>query len=258
MTKWMSIVLILVGVSSLAAAGQALQFVETEYYIVALGEVATTPEALVAEAESEGITTIVYGDAGIEVTRNGGATDATPDEAAEDARVLIVDSGRFLLRVEEAAYVYAVRASETGYELVIGPATDLSATATLGEILTALQELGVVGTDVSLEYTAYEREVLKGPASPEGAALESTLYGLVVAEDWDAYAAAHGMTMVGLRVEVVAEKLPGEVIPEAYVPYLVTETEQLAKLLLPIDRIVPLAKASAVGFVRLPYQPAVP
>ena len=91
-----------------------------------------------------------------------------------------------------------------------------------------------------------------------GRPLESTLYGLTVAEDWGAYARVKGITLVGLRADVVVEKLPGQVLPEEFRAFLVTETEQLAKLLLPVDLMVALAKSSAVGYVRLPYQPAIP
>ncbi|MDD5264734.1 MAG: hypothetical protein PHU43_07835, partial [Candidatus Bipolaricaulis sp.] len=91
-----------------------------------------------------------------------------------------------------------------------------------------------------------------------GVALDSVLYDLVVAEDWFAYASAKGIALVGLSIEVVAEKVAGAAFPEGFMPYVVSETERLTKLVLPIDRLVALAKESTIGYVRMPLSPVAP
>ena len=256
--RWISIAMILMAMIVVAAGGQSLQFLETEYYVIPLGESGIAADVLVEQVQTVGMSTIVYGVDGVTALRAGEATDATPAEVYLDAQVLVVDADRYQLTIRGEDFTYTVRPAAEGVELVIGTTAPLNAAAVLGEVLGKLQDLGIVGADVGLEYTAYDRNALKGPPTPEGVALDSTLYGMTIAEEWSAYAAEKGFALIGLRVDVVVEKLPGEVIPEAYEAYLVTETEQLAKLLLPVDLMVPLARLSAVGYVRLPYKPAVP
>ena len=151
-----------------------------------------------------------------------------------------------------------VRPAADGYELMISPSEDVAIADTLTSLLMSLQEIGVLGNSVDLEYAAFAKSDLKGPAPPAGASIDSVLYQLVVAEDWFAFAAANSLALTGLRVDVVAEKLPDGVLPEAFAAYVYEETDQLAKLLVPIDMLVTLASAEAVGYVRPPYQPAAP
>jgi len=56
----------------------------------------------------------------------------------------------------------------------------------------------------------------------------------------------------------VAEKLPGAALASTFSTYVTEETESLARLLLPIERLIALADSASVGYVRTAYQPAVP
>jgi len=151
-----------------------------------------------------------------------------------------------------------VRPGDGGYTLIIFPHRDLPQGETIFSLLGTLQKLGVIGAEVAMEgFRSFEKDAEKGPEPPAEAAIDSDLYGLTVAADWFSFASSLGLTRVGLRVEVVAEKLPGGAIPEEFQPYIIpgSETDQLAKLLLPIHRLVDLARSSFIGYVRPPYQP---
>ncbi len=69
---------------------------------------------------------------------------------------------------------------------------------------------------------------------------------------------AKGFAFLGLDIEVVAEKLPGETSPAAFSAYVVSESSEVAELILPIEQLEALAQSNAVGVVRLPYVPAAP
>ncbi len=221
----------------------------THYYIFSLGEMSVDVTTLAETTQSTGHVVVRF-------------VDDEPDGelavALSAPAFLLIDNDRFYLRQTGQAYTFTVRPSVSGYELVVNPTEELALTDVLGSILLSLQDTGIVGNDVNLEYTAFSKADLKGPAAPEGVFLESTLYGLMVAEDWFAYASTHGLTVVGLRVEVVAEKLPGAALESTFSVYAIEETESLAKLLLPIDRLIALAGSASVGYVRTAYQPAVP
>jgi len=221
----------------------------THYYIFSLGEMSVDLATLAGTTQSGGYVVVRFVD---------NEPDGDLAVALSAPAFLLIDNDRFTLRQTEEAYTFTVRPSANGYELVVNPAEELVLADVLGSILLSLQEIGIVGNDVNLEYTAFSKADLKGPAAPEGVFLESTLYGLMVAEDWFAYASMHGLTVVGLRVEVVAEKLPGAVLESSFSAYTLEETESLAKLLLPIDRLIALASSASVGYVRTAYQPAVP
>jgi hypothetical protein len=91
-------------------------------------------------------------------------------------------------------------------------------------------------------------------------AIDSNLYNLMIAPDWFTAAEEMNVARTGLCVSVVAEKVPTGAIPESLKPYVVSETDALAKLLLPIEDLLSLASDSAIGYLRPPYkpQPAVP
>ena len=65
--------------------------------------------------------------------------------------------------------------------------------------------------------------------------------------------AAKGLALLGLDVDVVAEKLPGGTLSAALAAYAVSESRQVAELILPIEQRMALAQSNAVGVVRLPY-----
>jgi len=242
-----------------AAEAEGMMFTATHYYIFSLGEVGVAVADLVETGKAAAFSVVIYGvDGTPSVERADGPPDEPIDVVLAGDRVLVGDGDRFLLRVRGEDFTYTVRPSAAGYELVVNPSRDLPMIDVLTTILVSLQEIGVIGAEAGLEYRSFAKSDDKGPTPPAGAALDSDLYSLVMAEDWFEYAAAKGFTRVGLRVEVVAEKLPGAALPDAYQAYATAETDQLVRLLLPIDEIVSLSRSSAIGYVRPPYQPAVP
>ena len=241
----------------IALLGLALQgtdvpstFAQSHYYILSLGELSAELSAVVQSAQSEGFSLVQFDDAGIGGIELGAVLDAP--------KSLVVDGTRFHLRETLEGYAYTVRPSSEGYELVINPSQDVVVNDVLAAVLMDLQGLGILGSEVNLAFSSYAKADLKGPAPPAGVLIESTLYGLVVANDWFAFSEANALTQVGLRVEIVAEKLPGGVLPSNFSSHVIEESESLVKLLLPIDELLALAQSASIGYVRIAYQPAVP
>lgn len=233
-------------------------FSSTHYYIFSLGNMSVDLATLIQTAQTAGTSIVQYDGNVASVVRNGESAADDVSAALADEAVLLVDSGRFYLRQITDAYTFTVRPADVGYELIVNPDQDVSINETLASILVGLQQTGILGNEVNLEFAAFAKADLKGPASPIGVPIDSTLYGLVVAEDWFAYAAAKGITQVGLRVEIVAEKLPDTVVAEEFGEYVIEESASLVQLLLPIDQLLSLAQSTSIGYVRLPYQPSVP
>ncbi len=240
------------------AADVPTDFASTHYFILSLGSMAVDLPTLVQTAQAAGHTTIEF-EGNVATIRLGGS-EASEDLAAAlaESQILIVDSGRFYLRQAMESYTYTVRPAGTDYELVVNPQVDVSINETLATILTSLVDINILGNDVNLEYASFAKADLKGPASPAGVPIDSTLYGLVVAEDWFAYSNANALTQTGLRVEVVAEKIPGAALDAQFEEYVLDESSSLAQLLLPIDQLLTLAQSSSIGYVRLAYQPTAP
>ncbi len=258
-----NLVTVLIVTSVLAGAvvwiglGESLTFDPSEYYILSIGEVPVDIDGLVQAATTEEYTIIEYdGDTFVARVGDRISTESIETLLSSD-RLLIVDADRFLLRTVEESSTYTVRPSATGLKLLFSPAAEQSLDA-FADILEKLQEFGIIGSEVQLEFEAYAKDAVKGPAPPAEAMIESDLYWLTVAEDWHAFAASKGLSLVGLRVEVVVEKLPGEEIPAEYADYVSSESESLARLLLPIDRLVELACSENVGLLRQAYEPVAP
>lgn len=234
------------------------KLVQTSYYLISIGGIKTPLASLIQTAKENGFTIIVR--SGEEVTSYKGSELTQEPEAVllEADSLLYVDDGFLLLRVNGDDLDYTVRPGDGGYTLIIFPHRDLPQGETIFSLLGTLQKLGVIGAEVTMEgFRSFEKDAEKGPEPPAEAAIDSDLYGLTVAADCFSSASSIGLTRVGLRVEVVAEKLPGGAIPEEFQPYILpgSETDQLAKLLLPIHRLVDLARSSSIGYVRPPYQP---
>jgi len=249
---------LLVGCASAMASDAATTFLQSHYYLLSLGQVAADADSIRHAAQSSGFSVIVYDGASAQAFRGDDAAGTAAEAVLTDERLLIVDSERFLLREARDGFAFSVRPSETGYELVVDPQKDLSISEVLGSVLASLQSMGILGDEVGLDIQAFAKDDLKGPPPPADVAIESTLYRLVLARDWLDYAATKGITLVGLRVEIVAEMLPGASLAEPFAPYVVNEAAGLAKLFLPIDQLLALARSSAVGYVRVPYRPSIP
>jgi len=236
---------LLVGAIVWLVIGEGLPFVASEYYVFSLGPSVVDLETLSTTAESEGFAVVEPAEEG--------ATDV-PLGADQ---LLVVDGSRFLLRVADDAYTYTVRQGTDGLELVFSPKADQAMDAVVA-VLLDLQSLNAIGGEVDFRYRTYAVDAVKGPEPPADARIESNLYRLTVAEDWHAFAAAKGLTLVGLRVEVVAELAAGVVLQDPFAPYVESASDSLARLLLPIDLLVPLASTGGVERVRAPYEPVAP
>ena len=243
---------LLVAVLGLALQGTDIPttFAQSHYYILSLGEVSADLASVVQSAQSEGFALAQFEVANVDEAALAAALDASS--------ALIVDGSRFYLRETLETYTYTVRPSSDGYELVINPSQDVTVNDVLAAVLMDLQAFGILGSEVNLAFSSFAKADLKGPAPPVGVLIESTLYGLVVSEDWFGFAAANGLTQVGLRIEIVAEKIPGGVLASDFSSFVVEESESLVKLLLPIDELLALAESASIGYVRIAYQPAVP
>jgi hypothetical protein len=249
------LVAVLVSVLSFGASAQDL-FLETEYYIISMGAIALDQAALIDTARSNGYTVVVRSADAMMAYRGG--TESTDEEELllEDRPLLYVDHADTLLAVAGTDYDFTLRPGANGYDLVLSPHVAVPVGATFGAALTQLYALGIIGSTVGVDAPlAFSKTALKGPRPPEGVPIDSDLYGLVVAEDWFLAAAMKGIPRVGLRVEVIAEKLEGAMMPPDYQPFLVEETTELARFLVPIHHLVGLAGSGAFQMVRPAYVP---
>jgi len=238
------------------AMGTGTKLLSTNYYLISIGAVDVPIASLIHKAQSAGYTVLVRSGEEFHSYQGENPTDKNEEALLSSDKLLYVDDGQFLLRVNGTDYDYAVRPGEgKTYTLVLVPHRDLPLEDTLSGIITALQGMGIVGSQLDMEFQTLPQKAEKAPAPPAGVAIDSGLYGLTIAPDWFTAASAGGLTRVGLRVEVVAEKLPGGTIPEEFRPYIESETDALAKLLIPINRLVDLAKTPGIGYLRPPYRP---
>jgi hypothetical protein len=253
-----ALIVLLLGSLPAGATGDTASFLPTHYYLLSLGQIAADVDSVRQAAQSSGFSVIAYNGDSAQGFRGDDPVDAAAETVLSDERLLVVDSGRFLLRDFGDGFTFSVRPTENGYELMIDPQQELLMSDVLGSVLGALQSMGILGNEVDLTIQAYAKDDPKGPPPPSGVEIESTLYSLLIARDWFDYAATKGLSLVGLRVEVVAETLAGASLAEPFSSHVVEEVEGLAKLSLPIDQLLALARSSAVGYVRVPYRPSVP
>ncbi len=234
-------------------------FAPDDYYVIPVGEIEIATAASIESAKQRDYAIVIQEAEGPATWRGATRTEEEESLFLQEPALMYVDGESLLVRVQTASYGFVLRPSEEGYELVVTPSETVEAGNTLVEILLELSEIGIAPGSISLsDAVQYSVTDLKGPPPPEGAALESSLYQLVIAADWFATASASGIQRTGLRVSVIAERVIGEAIPESYRVFVVEETEQLAELLLPIQHLVPLARSASVTYVRMPYQPIVP
>ncbi len=238
------------------AAGSDANLLSQNYYLISIGTVNASIASLIQTAQSTGYAVIVRSGEEVKFYRGDQPTDEDETTLIGCGKLLYVDDGQFLLQLKGANYDYTVRPGEGGaYDLVIVPHRDLPLGETLTTIINSLQEMGIIGSEVDMEFRSFPQQAEKSPAPPAGVAIDSGLYALQIAPDWFSAASAAGLTRVGLRVEVIAEKLPGGEIPEEFREYVESETDALAKLLLPINDLVDLAKSPGIGYLRPPYRP---
>ncbi|MBN1859367.1 hypothetical protein JW848_09205 [Candidatus Bipolaricaulota bacterium] len=262
-TRFVSALLILtsaaMGAFPLAAACVPTVFVPEEYYVIPVGEIEIATSTSIESAKGLGYAILIAEADGLSAWRGDVETDDEEAVLLQEPRLLYVDGNSLLVSVQTTSYGFALRPSENGYELVVTPDETIDVGNALVEILVALSEIGVAPGSISLDGAkTFSANDLKGPPTPEGVALESSLYRLTISPDWFAAATTAAIERIGLRVSVIAEKVAGAPIPEPYRVFVAEETDQLVKLSLPIQDLVPLARSASITYVRLPYQPVVP
>lgn len=254
--------LALVTALSVAALGDAVTLDTQSYYVFPVEGVFASVDTLSAAAAANGYVVLAFSDNTVTVIHGSDtSTDTVGTMLLSAERLLVLDGSRFYLRVQGATLSYALRPADGGFELVLSPKAPLEVFTALTAVLVELQDVGIVGMDVDLgSYRTVVRNPFKGPAEPRdlAATLDYTLYGLIVAEDWFAYAAQKGIALLGLRLEVVVEKIPGASLPVHFAANVVSETDRLASLVVPVDQLTTLARSVGVGYVRLPYVPVAP
>ncbi len=254
--------LALLAALSLGAAGGAVTLDPQSYYLFPVGDPGVGVQTLSASAAAQGFAVLAFSGNTVTVMHGTGSpADTVGTMLASAARLLVVDGDRYYLRVAEPTLSYALRPAESGLELVVSPKVATDMFDALTAILVDLQDVGIMNIDVDLSsFRPIARNPFKGPAAPQdlAAKLDYTLYGLVVAEDWFIHAAQKGLALLGLKLEVVVEKIPGASLPAEFSVDVLSQTEALASLVVPVDRIVALARSAGVGHVRLPYVPVAP
>lgn len=87
-------------------------------------------------------------------------------------------------------------------------------------------------------------------------ALESSLYGLVTADDRAAYAETWNLNYRDGRVAVVVELRENRELPDEFDVSIETRYEHLVQATVPVDELVALSEHENVSFVRTPREPA--
>jgi len=251
-------ILLSISILAIAASAQAVDLDPAQYYLLSLGSLTTDVQTLAQSATDAGWIVLISPHEELEESQLEGTIFEPLALPPADQSLVVLDGGQFYLRHVGASYTYAVRPVAGAYELAISPHETVTIADVLADVLSELASFGVTGMELDLEMQAYPRNSLKGPAPPEGLQIDSSVYGLVVAEDWFAYAQAKGFLLVGLHIEIVAEFLPDHEIPAEFAPYVIEQTDVLAKLLLPVGQLPLLAASDEIGYVRLPYRPVVP
>jgi hypothetical protein len=250
------VTLMLTGILFISGVAQDEMFLDTHYYRIPMGTVALDIPTLIDAAQASGYAVFVRSAEESQGYRGDTEVEADEAELLAERPLLYVDRGLALVALTGTDYDLTLRPAADGYELILSPHRPIPVGTTFGSALTQLFALGIVGSSVGVEGPdAFEKTPMKGPRPPEGVPLDSELYGLVVAEDWFDYASSRQLIRVGLRVEVIAEKLPDAIIPADFQGFLVEETEQLARFLVPIHELVDLASSGAFRLVRTAYEP---
>ncbi|HAF71330.1 MAG: hypothetical protein XD60_1418 [Acetothermia bacterium 64_32] len=212
------------------------------------GEV-TLPEGalagLPARAQTLGIPSLTY-------TQDGPYFTGVKDEAELLAgeTYLIYDPPYFLLCLQTGSTRAVLRGSGRA-QLIAGGVSDVLIPPPEG-FFELLSELGLLPEGETIELVAKDVP-LKLPPPPEGSRLDPVLWALVNHPDWIGFSRDYALERVGLRVRVVVEK-EGE-LSERFEPYILSSSDGLAELLVPIPLLPALGGDPAVREVRPPYLP---
>ena len=115
-----------------------------------------------------------------------------------------------------------------------------------------LSALGLLPQGQTIELVAKDVP-LKLPRPPEGSKLDPVLWALAGHPDWIGFARDYALERVGLRVRVVVEKV-GE-LSDQFEPYILSSSDGLAELMVPIPLLPALGEDPAARTVRPPYIP---
>ncbi|MGQ9700819.1 MAG: hypothetical protein ACUVQS_07230 [Candidatus Bipolaricaulaceae bacterium] len=169
-------------------------------------------------------------------------------ELLRSEKFLLWDPPYFLIAIKDGAWVTTLRGTQAAAELVIfgtGEPQALSGPP-------FLEALGLIAAHTALDLQVKEIP-LKLPAPPAGMKLDPILWALVSHPDWFGFVRDYGLERVGLRVRVVAELTAP--LGQAFEGYILSSTDSLAELLLPIPMLPTLGLLPEVKIVRLPYRP---
>ncbi len=205
---------------------------------------------------------------GLDVLYLKGQTPCSACDPAQEAAFfepprLSVDGPWFWLNLDEPGWALHLRPSPQpdAYELIVSP--KLPKTVLDEEDVKAVHEalapFGVLPPDLTPDELGRALAPYVPPAKPappEGARLDSGLYGLVLAPDWAQYAQERGIERSGLRVRVLVELTnPDAQLPEALAVEVEARSGALVRAQALIHRLIELARHPSVAFVRLPARP---
>jgi len=174
---------------------------------------------------------------------------------------LYVDGQNFRIRLEEEDWNLSLRPRNAqmpgAYEVIVSPVlpkTDVNADD-LAAIDAALGPLSVLPMAVSsLNLTEIIQTSKIEP--PEGAKIDSVLYAITVAPDWQTYASQNGITLSGLRVRVLIELASEEsTLPESLDVVVESQSSNFIRAQVLVQDLVELSSLEDVAFVRLPSAP---
>lgn len=201
---------------------------------------------LSARAEELGVPMAVWGEGGLAFIGAQGEEDLRASGS-----YLYLDGPAFLVAMETPTEWTVLRGCGSSAELIVWTGTDVISppAEAFFDLLRALGLLAVGGT-VTLELKTVP---VKLPRVPGGVRLDPVLWALVGHPDWFGAARDFGLERVGLRVRVVAEA--SGALAEDLEPYVLSSSEALMDLLIPIPLLVDLAGDPAVRNVRPPFTP---
>ena len=85
--------------------------------------------------------------------------------------------------------------------------------------------------------------------------LESALYQLTQATDTETFARLRAIDLIEGRVRVIVELDEGGVLDTGAGAVIESRYQNLVRVLVPIDQLLPLSQQTGVRFVRLPQRP---